>query len=146
MPQGTGTLTIPQLYGEIKYEGEWKDGKKHGKGTETSLDGKRYEGMWRNNEEHGFGTQTYSDSDGREEYKGYWKDGEYHGQGTFTDSVEGKYEGYWENGKKHGQGNQSFPDGTKKVGEFREDKLWNGTLYEKTGTFMRSMKMVSGKH
>ena len=30
------------------YEGEWKNGKKHGKGSNYDKDGQRYEGEWKN--------------------------------------------------------------------------------------------------
>ena len=37
----------------------------------------------------------------------------------------------WKNGKKHGQGTFTFSDGKKGVGEFRENKPWNITTYDK---------------
>jgi hypothetical protein len=49
-PNGQGKLTYVKWKqkGE-KYEGEWKDGEKHGKGTRTLPDGRKYEGEWRLN-------------------------------------------------------------------------------------------------
>ena len=38
------------------YEGEYKDGKYHGCGTETWSDGNKYEGEWKDGEKHGQGT------------------------------------------------------------------------------------------
>ena len=50
-----------------KYQGEWKDGKPHGKGTYTfksgdSLrNGSTYQGDWENGFRNGYGTYTWSD-------------------------------------------------------------------------------------
>ena len=57
----------------MEYVGEYKDGKKHGKGRYTWSDG----GI----------------------YVGNWKDGKEHGQGTYTSPVGTKYVGEWREGK-----------------------------------------------
>jgi len=44
-----------------KYEGEYKDGKRHGQGTYTFPDGKKYVGGWKDSKYHGQGTLTSSD-------------------------------------------------------------------------------------
>ena len=44
-----------------KYVGEWKDGKKHGRGTITLADGTKYVGEFKNNEAEGFGCFIYPD-------------------------------------------------------------------------------------
>ena len=38
------------------YEGEWKDGKKHGYGLYKYYDGTIYEGEWKDGKKHGEGT------------------------------------------------------------------------------------------
>ena len=38
------------------YEGEWKDGKRHGHGVWTRLDGTMYVGEWENDKPQGQGT------------------------------------------------------------------------------------------
>ena len=43
------------------YEGEYKDGKRHGQGTYTFPDGKKYVGGWKDSKYHGQGTLTSSD-------------------------------------------------------------------------------------
>ena len=43
------------------YEGEHKDGKYHGQGTETWSDGDKYEGEFKNGKYHGQGTLTFPD-------------------------------------------------------------------------------------
>lgn len=42
-----------------KYEGEWLNGKMHGKGKFTWADGKSYEGDYANDKRHGFGTFSW---------------------------------------------------------------------------------------
>ena len=84
--------------GVSKYEGNLKEGKRHGKGIETFPSGKKYEGQWRDGKRHGKGTLTYSD-----------------GQ---------KYEGQWKNGLKHGKGTETSPDGSKYVGEFKDGQIY----------------------
>ena len=44
-----------------KYEGSYKEGKKHGTGTYTWIDGSKYEGLWRDNKISGTGTYTWLD-------------------------------------------------------------------------------------
>ena len=43
------------------YEGEYKDGKRHGQGTYTWSGGYKYEGEYKDGEIDGKGTQTFSD-------------------------------------------------------------------------------------
>ena len=97
---GQGTSTCSN---GVKYVGEWKDGKKHGKGTET-IDEFKYEGEWKDGEENGKGTETWSNGD---KYVGEWKDGKKHGKGTETCSNGDKYEGEWKDGEKHGKGTET---------------------------------------
>jgi hypothetical protein len=69
-----------------KYEGEFKDGKRHGQGTGTYLNGEKYVGEFKEGKRHGQGTYTYSDGS---KYEGEFKDGEIHGQGILI-SLNGK--------------------------------------------------------
>ena len=41
------------------YEGGFKDGLKHGKGTLTTRNNRSYEGDWKNDKPHGFGINTF---------------------------------------------------------------------------------------
>lgn len=51
------------------YDGEWKDGKKHGHGVCTYANGDRYDGEWSNNKKHGRGVYTFANGD---KYEGKW--------------------------------------------------------------------------
>ena len=47
--------------GKKEYIGEWKDGSRNGKGTQTWPDGSKYEGEWKNDTFHGKGNcETYA--------------------------------------------------------------------------------------
>ena len=131
-----------------KYEGEFKESKKHGQGTYTFADGDKYVGQYKNgkldgkgtfyyladnefkgvkhigeyknDKRNGKGTMTFPDG---EKYDGEWKDDKYHGKGTFSFADGAKYEGEWMDDKFSGQGTYTFKDGRKDVGEWENDKL-----------------------
>ena len=61
-------------------------------------DGRKYEGQYKDDKKHGFG--IYSWADGRC-YEGYWWKGKQHGLGTYFVPKEGKVKyGLWEDGKR----------------------------------------------
>ncbi|PJZ71436.1 hypothetical protein CH373_02760 [Leptospira perolatii] len=70
LAHGKGSLILES--GE-SYEGEWAFGRKEGKGTYRYIDGSSYIGSWSNNMRNGEG--TLFDSDGKVSYQGKWKDG-----------------------------------------------------------------------
>ena len=55
-----------------------------------------------------------------------------------------KYTGDVKNGKPDGLGFMTYPNGSKYVGEWKDGKSWNGTLYDKNGNIL--YKIVNGKH
>ena len=118
--------------GDDKYKGKWKNGKMHGQGIRTYYDGvqkRNLEGEFKDNRLHGLGSEKTKNW----ERSGNWKNGELHGQGTFTNLMGDKYEGEFKDGGKHGHGIVTYPDGSKYVGECKDDKPWNGTGYDKNG-------------
>ena len=73
---GRSRLVWRSSHGEDVYEGEYRDGKRHGRGTYTWFDGVRYEGEWRDGQPNGRGTATFpSDDDGSRRYEGQWRNG-----------------------------------------------------------------------
>jgi hypothetical protein len=61
----------------------------------------RYEGKWKEGQAHGRGTMVHARGD---RYDGECKDGKFHGEGTYTWAVGNTYKGEWRNDKGHGQG------------------------------------------
>jgi hypothetical protein len=113
---GKGKLTYSSA--EV-YEGEWKDGKYHGKGKLTYAGGDMYEGEWKDDKKHGKGTFTYA---GGEVYEGYWKDDKYHGKGQYTSASGEVYEGEFKDGKQHGKGKYTCASGDSYEGDWKDDK------------------------
>jgi len=81
------------------YEGGFKNGKPHGRGTYTWTDGNVHKGLFKDGKKHGNG--TYAWASGRV-YEGLWKNYKRDGNGTFTNAKGDVYEGKWEKGKRHG--------------------------------------------
>ena len=46
-----------------KYDGEWRDGKRTGQGTNTWANGEKYVGEWSDNKRTGQGTLTFANGD-----------------------------------------------------------------------------------
>jgi len=84
-----------------KYEGEFKNGVREGKGTfyflgESKWKGDKYVGEFKNNKMHGRGAYTWVEG---HKYVGEFKDNTLHGLGVFTAADDKRMEGIWENGK-----------------------------------------------
>ena len=127
-----------------KYQGQVKDGKPNGLGSLTYPDGSKYVGEYKDGKKHGQGTSTWSD--GRK-YVGEYKDGIPNGQGTHTfgkgDFEGDKYEGEYKDGIPNGQGTYTSSNGEKYEEEWKDEKPWNGTYYDKDGNIKG--KFVNGK-
>ena len=103
----------------------------NGTGTYMYSTGERYEGEFRNNRRHGRGTMYYP-TGGR--YVGEYRDGKKNGQGTMYDPTGYRYEGEFKDGKNNGQGTAYYPTGERYEGEFRNDRRHGrGTMYYPTG-------------
>ncbi|MFH1728051.1 MAG: hypothetical protein ABIA04_06505 [Pseudomonadota bacterium] len=111
LQQGHGTMKIN---GFDYYEGEFRDGKQHGKGV-LKVKEFTYSGDFANGTYHGQGTLTYGD--GRQ-YQGEFRDGRANGFGSAT-LVEGrKYKGQFKDDKPNGQGTITLNDGSQWTGTF----------------------------
>ncbi len=132
---------------KARFEGNYKDGLKHGVGKMKYPNGDVYEGEWVDNKMQGEGTYTYKKSG--DIYSGSWFDNKKHGQGTYefgSDSslfvgtwengqmTTGKwvwkeaavYEGEFKLGRPYGAGTFKFASGLEQKGNYEEKKAAEG--------------------
>ena len=77
------------------YEGEFRDGKRHGRGVYRFANGDTYEGEYRNGKRCGYGRFSFANGD---VYEGEFWENRYHGHGTFRFANGEVIEGEWANG------------------------------------------------
>lgn len=102
---------------EAKYQGEWVNEIRDGRGYQIWPDGSLYEGFWKNNKANGRGRLIHADGD---VYEGEWKDDKAHGYGVYMHADGARYEGYWSEDKQHGRGVEQWPDGAVYDGHYYE--------------------------
>ena len=102
-----------------QYAGQWKRGKRSGKGTFSYVNGNRYFGHWKKNQRNGTGTLFSKNGD---KYVGNWLDNKRNGHGVLTFAQGAKYTGTWYDGKKSGGGTLLYKNGDKYNGELRKLK------------------------
>jgi hypothetical protein len=134
-----GRLVEGKTVESVVYKEEIKNSEPIVQRTINYSDGGKYVGGMKYDKKHGQGTLTSPDGD---KYVGEFRNGERHGQGTFSLSGSIIYEGKWKNGKFYGKGTFTFSNGNKAVGEFRDNKPWNITTYDKDGKY--KWKYVKG--
>lgn len=118
-----------------RYQGEWRDNKKHGKGTVIYKNGDKYEGDWENDVRHGLGTLwIFKEGKYIVRFNGEWRNDQPTGHGTCFDDDGNSYEGDWLNGKRHGKGRAVY--GGRAIDGF------GGDVYE--GNFANDMKHGPG--
>lgn len=82
---------------EVRYEGFWKNGKKHGFGFQEDRMANKFVGQFNKNEATGKGVINFSNGD---VYSGELEDGRMHGNGTMKYTDGTTYSGQWEDGQK----------------------------------------------
>ncbi|CAD8087158.1 unnamed protein product [Paramecium sonneborni] len=139
-------FSIYQLEDGCIYQGQWKNGMKHGCGKQYWLSGLYYEGYWAENMFQGRGRLVQADGnifegefnnnkasgnvivililqgtlysvDGAK-YVGQWENNAKNGYGTEIRLDGTLYEGYYKNGEKNGQGTFKWADGSIYKGHF----------------------------
>ena len=114
-----------ETYYDDVYEGQWRQGEKHGKGRYYKTDTKTmYVGDWKNGKKHGKGIMTYDTP--FTIYTGDWKNGKRHGRGSMKFKDESEYNGLWEENKRHGKGKyvkKRYTDESYTYGIWENDKF-----------------------
>eukprot|EP00088_Acartia_fossae_P007055 TRINITY_DN1327_c0_g1_i1.p1 TRINITY_DN1327_c0_g1~~TRINITY_DN1327_c0_g1_i1.p1 ORF type:complete len:203 (-),score=48.00 TRINITY_DN1327_c0_g1_i1:333-941(-) len=137
-------------YGKMKwingdrYEGEWLNGLREGKGAYFSkASGCSYDGQYKNDLKEGTGKYVFSNGD---YYDGQWKAGLRNGKGLYVWKEQNeKYEGDWIKGLKEGTGKFTYPNGDVFTGPYvNGNRHGKGELVKKDGE-IRSENYKEGK-
>ena len=117
IPHGRGAFTWKGT-GEYadregRYEGDFVDGKRTGRGVKVWPNGDRCEGQWRDNKQHGHATCAWANGN---RYEGDFVDGKRTGRGVFTFSNGDRYEGDFVDGKRTGRGVYTWVNGNRYEG------------------------------
>ena len=135
VPHGRGVFTCTKGHGKGgRYEGEFRDGKQHGRGLAIFESGKWYEGEFRDGEPYGRGVFKFKS--GRR-YEGEYRDGWRHGRGVCMSADGGGYEGEWHNGERHGRGAIWAADGRVFDGDWASGFPLAGTAMSADGALSR---------
>ncbi|XP_058017214.1 MORN repeat-containing protein 1 [Ahaetulla prasina] len=119
---GYGRYVYPNTF--FKYEGQWKEGKKHGHGKLLFKDGSYYEGEFVEGEIVGYGLRYWASTGNI--YSGQFLFGELHGHGVFHYGNGSKYEGEFSYGVREGHGSLTEKDGETYEGSFHDNKKHGG--------------------
>ncbi|MDR0531380.1 MAG: hypothetical protein LBG83_04870 [Oscillospiraceae bacterium] len=119
--------------GNLVYAGQWKNGRRHGRGSVTFSDKSTYVGQWKKGRFHGRGERIYAD---QSKYEGEWRRGMAHGRGAMQYADGSSYVGQWKKGCYDGLGTRTDTDGNVVyVGVWRYDRIYGrGTCYRTDGT------------
>ncbi len=109
---------------KISYKGEKnQEGKYHGKGIITFINGEQWVGEFKDGEPYnGVGVYIWPDSS---RYEGEIIKGLFQGQGTYLYADGKKYVGEWKDGEYNGQGTLTYADGEQWKGEFKDGEPYN---------------------
>uniref|UniRef100_A0A8C8XG06 MORN repeat containing 1 n=1 Tax=Panthera leo TaxID=9689 RepID=A0A8C8XG06_PANLE len=143
---GYGVYVYPNSF--FRYEGEWKGGKKHGRGKLLFKDGGYYEGEFTDGEITGEGCRIWASSGNT--YSGQFVLGEPQGRGVMTYRAGGCYEGELSHGVREGYGRLVDRDGQAYWGWFHDNQrhgqghmvFRNGDEYE--GDWVRDQRQGHG--
>ena len=118
--------------GRDTYEGEFKQGNKHGKGIYTWKDGGKYSGSLFEDKFHGKGTQIFSSG---ARYDGDFLNGQRSGYGVFLMADGREYVGNYLNDKRSGFGTFRTPKNAFSVDKNTKLGAWVGEVYVEKGYF-----------
>lgn len=104
------------------YKGYWEISQHHMYGVKTNKKQLKYDGEWLQGKRHGHGTLRRCLPDGTAEriYVGEWRDDMKCGEGKQFYS-DGVYYGWWYKNRRHGLGIKWYTDGRLYMGEWEAD-------------------------
>ena len=103
-----------------QYHGEVQGGKKDGQGYCVYKNGDRYEGNWKNDKKEGKGTYYFTQKG--DIYKGYFLNDYPNGKGIYYYKNGDRYEGMFKDGKKDGECIFTYANGGRYKGSFKNDE------------------------
>ena len=106
------------------YEGDWKNGLRHGYGKFTWTNGDTYTGLWSDDKRHGQGIYLWHDGS---KYKGNYSHGIRSGYGIYYYTNGTIYEGTWQNNLKHGIANFYYKESVNIGGRYHNNEYVSGT-------------------
>jgi hypothetical protein len=106
-----------------RYEGDYRDGKRDGRGVQTLVNGDRYEGEFRDDKLHGHGVYTFADGT---RYEGEFRDDNFNGRGVLTGANGDRYEGEFRDDRANGRGIYTLAGGDRYDGDWRDGCFRNG--------------------
>lgn len=125
------------------YDGEWKDGTRHGFGKMVWSDGVTFEGQWQQNVASGKGCFQHIDGD---QYVGEWSHNMANGMGVYYHGGIQTYAGQWFDDCQHGVGIESWREGAEYQGEFKRNQKegvgryqWEGGSCEYMGCWKNNV-------
>lgn len=147
---GRGVLIEGHAPYEDRYEGEWENDMRDGYGIQVYYYGAVYEGQWKRNKHHGYG--VLKEKDGTV-YEGEIFDmGMISGRGKITYPNGETYEGDIKGAKRHGHGVMTYQDGRVVDRQWLNDMSFDEDLLIRTAEFTPErikdfcVKEASGTH
>ncbi|GMI34169.1 hypothetical protein TeGR_g2797, partial [Tetraparma gracilis] len=136
-----GQMTMGKFHGNGRfdfagnrgwYEGEYRHGKQHGRGSRMFMNESRFEGDFKYGTMDGEGMMEWLNGD---QYVGEWSKGFANGRGVYIYAHGDRYEGDFNKGVFHGRGRLTYADGGYYDGEFanhtRPQDYNHGVVYPK---------------
>ncbi len=137
MAQGHGRLEwVENSILTEHFEGEYRNGKKHGRGVYVWASGNRYDGEWRDDKRNGRGVLVFGKGSRHtgDRYDGEWRDDKQHGRGIYVWASGTRYDGEWRDDKAHGSSTKTLADGRTYTGAWTNGCFRQGDRWSTAGT------------
>lgn len=123
-----------------KYDGDWRQNVKEGKGFQRFPNGDTYTGHWDNGQRHGMG--VYIKAGGHWKHEGHWHCNLRHGTGTLTDA-HGVFTGEWRRDVKEGSGVWKWRSGPQGQYEGQYEGQWRGGVPDGKGELVNGSQRIT---